>query len=278
MTSTTSICSNPTHGSPMAADDLARHAQEIQSRGYTIIHNVLDAEQIAAAKAAVTEIYTREDPIAEPRGWKNHSWRITYILPQKHALFRQLPLNPRLVPLMRGVLGNDCVISNMNALTILPCSDGQRLHKDNDSLPGYPLCINALHAIDPFTRANGCTRLVPNSQQRAGYRDVEGDRRFVQPGDADPMETDAVFAEMPAGSVLAYDGGLWHAGSRNQTGEPRRGLHFFYSRACMRPTYDFARSISPEVAAAMTPEQRAIFGLHLRQPWYDWRTDTRRTD
>ena len=258
--------------------DLPRHLSEIRERGYTVVPDVLCPDELHALRTAIEEVYKREDSIAESRGWKNSAWRIAYLLPQKHSIFRNLPLNPRLLPLIRAVLGNNCVIINMNGMAMLPGGEGQRLHRDGESVPGHPMFVNALHALDDFTIANGCTRMVPKSQERPGYREVEGDRRLVRPGEADPMEADAIHVEVPAGSVIVYDGGMWHGGSANKTDQMRRGLHLFYGRPWIRPTYDFARSISPEVAEAMTPEQRAIFGLHLRQAWYDWQTDTRRMD
>jgi ectoine hydroxylase-related dioxygenase (phytanoyl-CoA dioxygenase family) len=176
------------------------------------------------------------------------------------------------------VLGEDCVINSLNGLTMVPGGETQRLHKDSVSLPGHVLYINALHALDDFTVANGCTRVVPGSQNRT--MDPDRPLRLNCTDDAvlAGYEKLAVPIEAPAGSLIAYDGGLWHAGSRNATDRPRRALHLFYCRPWVRPQWDFPRSLSPEVVAAMSDEERGIFGVDLYQGWYDWRTDTRRND
>ena len=254
--------------------DLERHADELRGRGYAVVPAVLDPGELAATRAALEEVFAREAGFAEARGWKNRSWRVAYMLPQKHALFRALALNPRVLALMRAVLGEDCIINSFNGLTMVAGGEPQRLHRDSNALPGHVLYINALHALDDFTVANGCTRLIPGSQNRR----VAKRKHDIHYDPSDPLEAEAIHVEAPAGSMIAYDGGLWHAGSRNTTDLPRRALHLFYCRPWVRPQWDFARSLSPEVIATMTPAERAIFGLHLRQGWYDWRTDQRRDD
>ncbi|MBA3845622.1 MAG: phytanoyl-CoA dioxygenase family protein [Planctomycetes bacterium] len=259
------------------SDDLDRHADEIRTRGYTVVPGVLDAAAIAASRAALDEVFAREAAIADDRRWKTAMYRVAYMLPQKHALFRDAPLNPRVLPLMRRVLGNDCVINSLNGLTMVPGGEVQRLHKDALSIPGHVLYINALHTLDDFTIANGCTRLIPCSQDRPLRPEKPGmmntDEAWI-----DQYESEAIPVEAPAGSLIAYNGGVWHAGSRNTTNQQRRALHLFYSRPWVRPQWDFHRSLSPEVVAAMTPEQRAIFGVARRQMWYDWREDRVRYD
>ncbi|MBA2480295.1 MAG: phytanoyl-CoA dioxygenase family protein [Planctomycetes bacterium] len=254
------------------------HAAEIRTRGYTVVPGILDDQQLSASRAALDEVFTNEAAIAPERKWLTESYRVAYMLPQKHEVFRHLPLNPRLLPLMRSVLGNDCVIGSLNGLTMVPGGTTQRLHKDSVSLPGQVLYINALHALDDFTIANGCTRLVPGSQNRAFRSDRPELLNSSDDAQLAAYEHEAIAVEAPAGSLIAYDGGLWHAGSRNATQSPRRALHLLFCRPWVRPQWDFARSLSPQIIAGMTEDERSIFGVGIRQTWYDWRTDTRRLD
>lgn len=249
---------------------LERHAGELRARGYTIIEGVLDDAQLEAAKAALDEVFEREKEIGPSRGWHNAIYKVAYMLPQKHPLFRALPLNPRVLPLMQKLLGQDCVLGSLNGLSMTPGGEAQKLHLDQpDTMPGTVLYINALHTLDAFTRENGCTRVVPFSQDRA-WREVRN------PGD---HEGEAVYLEAPAGSLIAFNGGLWHAGSRNTTDRPRRALHAYFHRSWVAPQWDYPRSLSPDVAASLTPEQRRLFGFGSRPQWYDWRSDeTKRGD
>lgn len=248
---------------------LEDHAAELRRIGYTVVEGVLDAAQLEAARAALEEIFEREKEIGLQRNWHNNMHQVAYMLPQKHALFRASPLNLQVLPLMQLLLGSRCVVGSLNGLSMTPGGDDQPLHLDqSDTVPGLVLTINALHTLDDFTRANGCTRVVPGSQERP----------FPKRGDGIDPEQEAVYLEAPAGSLIAFNGGLWHAGSRNTTSQPRRAIHAFYHRPWVRPQWDYPRSLSAEVVAAMTAEEKQLFGFQARPQWYDYQMDTVRND
>ena len=128
------------------------------------------------------------------------------MLPQKHEFFRQVPFNPRVLPLARKVLGENCILSSLNGLTMLPHGETQPLHLDQpDHVPNLVININALYTLDDFTRENGCTRIVPGSHNRAPGTKI----------DRDKDERKAIYLEAPRGSLIAFNGGLVHAGSAN---------------------------------------------------------------
>jgi ectoine hydroxylase-related dioxygenase (phytanoyl-CoA dioxygenase family) len=94
--------------------------------------------------------------------------------------------------------------------------------------------------------------------------------------DLDEFEQDAVYMEMPAGSILAYNAALWHAGSRNQIDLPRRAIHALFMRPWLRPQWDFRKSLSPENIAGMNEDEKRLFGFYLQASWYDLDTDEQR--
>ena len=255
-------------------DTLEDYATELRTRGYTVIEGVLDSQQIAATSAALEEIFAREaaSGLARERGWHNDIYKVAYMLPQKHAIFRSFCQNPRLLPLMKMLLGDNCVVASLNGLTMTPGGETQPLHIDqNETVAGNVLYINALHALDDFTRENGCTRVVPYSQDRKFPKPYTGSRVV-------DAEMEAVYLEAPAGSLIAYNGGLWHAGSQNKTSKPRRAIHAFFSRSWVRPQWDYPKSLSPDVAASLTEEQRRLFGFSAQAGWYDYKTDKQMRD
>ncbi|MCZ7648717.1 MAG: phytanoyl-CoA dioxygenase family protein [Planctomycetota bacterium] len=244
--------------------DLDSHAQRLRTQGYTVIKGVLDAEQLRQAREALDEVFRHEEPMARSRGWKNEVYQVAYMLPQKHPHFRRFGLNPRLYPLMQELLGRECVMASLNGLTMTPGGKPQGLHIDQwETVPGAVLYINALHCLDDFRKENGCTRLVPGSQ----------DRPFPGRDKMAALESEALQVEAEAGSVIAYNGGVWHAGSQNRTDQPRRAIHAYYSRSWVRPQWDFPKSISPEVAAELAEDEKRLFGFYAQPGWYDWQAD-----
>ena len=188
---------------PSSAIDFQPHVEEFLQRGFTVIPNVLTPEQVEIGKQLLTDLFDREHVIAEQRGWRNATYQCCYMLPGKHEFFRKLPMNPITLSFVRKVLGNDCVLSSLNGLTMAPGGPNQTLHLDQaEHTPGIVININATHTLDDFTKENGAMRIVPLSHLRTGRN-----RNFTD------EEANTIQIEAPAGSVIAFNGGAIHAGS-----------------------------------------------------------------
>jgi len=219
---------------------------EFQERGYTVIEGFLDEAQVTEARQALDEVF------ATGRSLTNQIYRVAYVLPDQHRLFLSFCQNPRLLTLMEKLLGKEFVVSSLNGFSMTPGGGAQTLHIDQaESVPGTVLTVNALHTIDPFTKENGCTRVVPGSHRRNFRSDFE----------TGAAEKEAIFLEAPAGSLIAYDGGLWHGGSQNRTSFLRRAIHPLFAKSWIRPQWDFSKSLSPKVVAKLSQEQRRLFGF-----------------
>ena len=123
----------------------------------------------------------------------------------------EFAINPLLLKIIEGVLGLNFQISVATAMCPDPGTDPQGFHQDDGHYPlprPRPTFIaNTLIALDDFTKENGATRLVPFSHNWTA-----------------PVRQDVEFeyAEMEAGSLLVFDGALWHSGGGNRTSEMRR--------------------------------------------------------
>jgi ectoine hydroxylase-related dioxygenase (phytanoyl-CoA dioxygenase family) len=245
---------------PELKADLEARADEFRTQGYTVVEGVLDAAQIEEARAALDEIFEAESEIGPLRNWHNSTYKVAYMLPQKHALFRSICFGDKTLSLMRLLLGERFVLGSLNGLSMTSGGENQPLHIDqSESVPGVILTINAMHILDEFTPENGSTRLVPGSQNRVWTRGVN-------PAE---FEAETIQLRAPAGSLIAFNGGLWHAGSRNTTPHPRRVLHAFFHRPWVVPQWDYPRSLSPDVVEELTAEQKKLFGFNSRPKWYD---------
>src|SRR5437667_12119509 len=109
-----------TFSQPMSAVDLQPHIEEFLQRGFTVIRNVLSAEQIETGKQLLTELFERERDVASKRGWRNATYQCCYMLPGKHEFFRKLPFNPITLGFVHKILGPECLLSSLNGLTMAP--------------------------------------------------------------------------------------------------------------------------------------------------------------
>lgn len=240
---------------------LEAHVQEFRERGFTVLDGILDAVQVASAKAALDALFAAEAPFGPERGWHTATLKVSYLLPEKNPLFQTLCFDPEVLALMCLLLGQRFVLGSLNGLSMAPGGPDQPLHIDQqESVPGTVLTVNAMHLLDDFTLENGATRVVPGSQKRV----------WVKKGPAANFEAETVRILAPAGSLVAFDGALWHAGSANRTQRERRVLHAFFHKPWIVPQWDFSRSLSAATLAGLTPEQKQLFGFRARAKAYDF--------
>jgi len=114
-----------------------------------------------------------------------------------------------------------------------------------------PIVCNTMWAITDFTADNGATRLLPGSHR---------DERAPVPGE----EVEGVIAaEMPRGSVLVYNGSLWHGGGANRTGERRVGVAMNYCAGWVRQQENQQLGIPVETARGFSPRLRKLVGYGI---------------
>ncbi|XOV85817.1 MAG: phytanoyl-CoA dioxygenase family protein [Pseudomonadota bacterium] len=218
-----------THGIILSDTDAKRVARavfDVQQNGYAIIPDFLSPTRLARLRLEM-------EPIFEQTGTRDATGSGRYTGQQTvhvHNLFAkttavdEIAIDPVLLLTIEGVLGSLFQLSVATAMCPDPGVDPQGLHQDDGHYPlprpRPPFIANTLIAIDDFTEANGATRIVPGS-----HKSIE---------ELDP-KADVVFAEMAAGSLLVFDGALWHAGGGNRTlNERRRSVNLNFNLSWLR--------------------------------------------
>ena len=73
---------------------------------------------------------------------------------------------------------------------------------------------------------------------------------------------DAYVVDVKAEAAAAYimEGRIWHTSGQNITTDEDRALLFgYYTKAFIRPQWNFTASLAPEVQASMTPLMRSVW-------------------
>ena len=99
--------------------------------------------------------------------------------------------------------------------------------------------VGFIMMVDEFRTDNGATRFVPGSHK---WDAMPSD--FLQDTSAD--YAGQVLACGPAGSVIIYNGSVWHGHAANRAGEPRRSIQGSYIRRDVEAAVDQALRIRPE--------------------------------
>ncbi|HEV2765844.1 MAG TPA: phytanoyl-CoA dioxygenase family protein [Pyrinomonadaceae bacterium] len=145
-------------------------------------------------------------------------------------------------------------LSAMFARTVRPGSPAQSLHVDFErDADGWPM-VGFIFMVDEFRRDNGATRFVPGSHM---WPTVPDDLL------SDPAANyeGQVLACGPAGSVIVYNGSVWHGHSANWSGYPRRSIQGAYIRRDARSGFNLPARMRPETLARIGPLAKYLLAV-----------------
>ncbi len=232
--------------------DVAAHAARIEEQGYTLLEDVIEPELV---KALTEDLLRLEHDLGiepSPNEFEGAETIRIYNLLARSRVYERVPVHPRVLPLVEAVLDPGCLVSSLSSISIRPGEDAQPLHADDQLLPvprpHVPLVCNTMWALTDFTEANGATRIVPGSHK--------ADRAPRYGG-----HYDSIPAEMAAGSVLVWNGSLWHGGGANRTSERRVGIAMNYCAGWVRQQENQQLGIPLERLRAFEPRLRRLVGL-----------------
>jgi ectoine hydroxylase-related dioxygenase (phytanoyl-CoA dioxygenase family) len=184
---------------------------------------------------------------------------------------RELVMHPLVLDATRASLvdATSFHVHLTQIIAIGPGEPGQMIHRDQwafDFFPfpkGYEVQCNTIWAMTDFTAENGGTRVIPGSNH------FEDRKEFTH--------ADCEAVEMPAGSVVFYNGSIYHGGGANTSSGTRYGINITYARSWLRQEenqylavpHDVARTF-PEALLRLMGYARGAYALgyvdDLRDP------------
>lgn len=140
------------------------------------------------------------------------------------------------------------------ALEVGPGAREQILHREEDPFSFFPLprpniIVASMWAISDFRADNGATLIVPGSH--------------TWPAERIPRPEEVIRAEMPAGSVLFWAGGLLHGAGANVSSDWRYGVILTYSLGWVRQEENQYLDLPRQRIAQLSPEARRVTGIDM---------------
>lgn len=237
---------------PLAGPELAAHLQQVEEHGYTVVPDAIELDLVDELVEQLARL--EHDLGAKParNSFEGTTTVRIYNLLAHHPVFQQVPVHPHVLPVVEGVLDAGCLVSSVSSIAIDPGEVAQPIHADDQLMPipkpHVATVCNSMWALTDFTEANGATRLVPGSH-RADHSPVYG------------SEHATIAAEMPRGSVLIWNGSLWHGGGANTTAQRRIGLAMNYCAGWIRQQENQQVGIPLATLRTFEPRLRELCGF-----------------
>jgi len=227
---------------------LERNLVELRENGYTVI---------TVARDLTDRIRTAILRETEGASAPSASFDLTCAAPLgSDPAFSEACTHPAVLALAEYICGRGCVLSSVLGTVRTPGSS-VGVHCDQSQVPSpFPehlALLTACWVTDEFTEENGATTILPGTQKL---------RRVPTPAESASATNEAIAIEAPPGSVVLWDGAVWH-GNRPRTAPGERVvLHVTYCRLAYRPVHDFSY-VGHDFLAEASPEMRGLLGANL---------------
>lgn len=169
--------------------------------------------------------------------------------------FDALYIHDPLLEASRHVIGKPFKLSSMHARTLRPNSQAQGLHVDfKPNEERFPL-VGFIFMVDEFRDENGATGFVPGSHQwlktpKELANDVLAEYK-------NQIRT----ACGPAGSIIVFNGSVWHGHTANSTNAPRRSIQGAYIPRDAQSAIDFKSRMSLETLTRISPLAKYLLAI-----------------
>ncbi len=229
----------------------------IESDGCLVIEN-LAPDLVARAKAELDD-HIEAAPFGPGNFAGEHAKNVEGLVGKSQAA-HHLIIHDTVMALCDRILLPNCVRYQVNYTGIMHLEPGtvaQHVHRDGDMYPFRHPCPPAILATmwagTDFTKANGGTQIVPGSHLWEHGRQARPD--------------EIEYAEMPAGSILVYLGGLIHGGGANISNTKRTGISVQYSLGWLRQEENLHFAVPPELAKTLPDRLARLVGYDFGGPF-----------
>jgi ectoine hydroxylase-related dioxygenase (phytanoyl-CoA dioxygenase family) len=234
----------------------AKTVKELDEVGFVVVSGPVAPSQLSRLAAVYDAAVSAADPADVGSGrTTTRVWDFVNRAPDFDVLYVYQPI----LEACCHVIGAPFHLSTMHARAVNSGAPAQDLHADyRRTTDAWPM-VGFIFMVDEFRRDNGATRFVPGSH-RWGHTPSD-----VMPDTTADYEGQ-VSACGPAGSVVIYNGSVWHGHGVNETKEPRRSIQGAYIRRHDKQGMNQADRMRPETLRRIGALAKYILNIESRLP------------
>lgn len=238
--------------------DLVENCRQLAREGWTIIKNAAAPEFVSRLR----ETILASAPVAAGGDGSE------FMLLGKDPIYAEAALNPKVMAMAEFSVGRGFLLGSLISSIRVNGSPALALHADEawfpDPLPLHNMMLTACWVTDEFTRSGGATRVLPGSMG------------LLRPPTPEETADDAacIAMECPAGSVVLWDGRVWHGNFARSIEGQRVVLHATYQRLLMRPSEDYS-DVADDLIEAYGAPMSQLLGREdfLYKKHFNYETD-----
>lgn len=222
--------------------------EELDKAGFTVVPGAVPAEDIDSVAAAHDAAVASAAPDDIRVG--SSTTRVNGLVNRGPA-FDALYLHPLVLNACSYILEEPFKLSAMHARTLRPNTGAQNLHVDYQRDRRGWTMIGFIYMVDPFRDDNGATRFVPGSHLGS----------TVPPAGSTAGYPGQILACGAAGSMILFNGSVWHGHAANRSADPRRSIQGAYIRRNAESKADMTTSLLPETLSRLSPLAKYLLAV-----------------
>jgi ectoine hydroxylase-related dioxygenase (phytanoyl-CoA dioxygenase family) len=234
---------------PAVTTDPAVASAHLREYGVCRLEGALGTDDLLALRVAVRQAAADDAASDKAYLYSDGANQRIWCLFNRGECFLRLAENPLALTVIRGVLGEDALLSNLSANMTGPGGHAMVPHWDQDWAERpwpHPLVVHVIWMLDDFTEDNGATLVAPGSHL----------------SEHAPGAQDMVPATGMAGTALIVDGRTWHGtGPNTSAAKHRIGILAYYCRSYIRQQENMWRSLRDDVRDGLSEQRGQLFGL-----------------
>lgn len=224
--------------------------------GFVVLERLFTDDQVAAMRGELVPLFS---PHTGRNVFEGTRTQRLHAVIEKTLACNPLVEHPLILGLIDCILQPNYLLSQLQAINILPGEAAQPLHFDDDwypiSRPRPPYGAATVMAIDDFTADNGATVVIPGSHTWDGHVPTAEDLACLRS------------VVMPSGSVVLFLGTLWHGGGANRSNASRLAVTAQYCAPWSRQQENFALSTSRERVRQCSERVQSLLGYSIHPPF-----------
>lgn len=188
----------------------------------------------------------------------------------KDPIYAEAALNAKVMAMAEFSVGRGFLLYGLTTTVRVGGAPGMHIHADQALVPSpfpvHNMMIVACWVCDDLTKEGGATLIIPGTNVL---------RRHPREEETTDISR-AIAIECPAGSIVCWDGSIWHGNWPRTVEGERVTLHAVYTRMLMRPGESYAHS-ADELIETYGAQMSQLLGQedYLEEKDFDWVNDPR---